>query len=127
MSTISIIGSGGMATAIATLAVKAGHTVEVITRDPAKASALAGKLLVDITNPVAPDLTRFVTPGNSSGAQEIAKAAPPSSKASDCVHWTSGNCQWRGRWSTSVFCRWASWPTRSSTPASRSASVFSSE
>jgi predicted dinucleotide-binding enzyme len=118
VSTISIIGSGGMAASIATLAVKAGHTVEVITRDPAKASALAtqlgsgattaafgaalkgdlvilavpysavlevvthygerlaGKLLVDITNPVASDLTRFVTPGDSSGAQEIAKGAP---------------------------------------------------
>jgi predicted dinucleotide-binding enzyme len=38
--------------------------------------ALAGKLLVDITNPVAPDLTSFVTPEDSFGAQEIAKAAP---------------------------------------------------
>ena len=38
--------------------------------------ALAGKLLVDITNPVNSDWTGFVTPGNSSGAQEIAKAAP---------------------------------------------------
>src|SRR3546814_11879292 len=37
---------------------------------------LAGKVLVDITNPVAPDLTSFVTPGDSFGAQEIAKAAP---------------------------------------------------
>jgi len=119
-TTVSIIGSGGMAAAIGALAIKAGHTVEFMTRDPAKASTLAetlgggattgifgaapkgdlvilavpysavlemvthygermaGKLLVDITNPVAPDLTRFVTPGNSSGAQEIAKAAPAS-------------------------------------------------
>jgi len=38
--------------------------------------ALAGKLLVDITNPVAPDLTSFVTLEDSFGAQEIAKAAP---------------------------------------------------
>ena len=37
---------------------------------------LAGKLLVDITNPVASDHTSLVTPGDSSGAQEIAKAAP---------------------------------------------------
>jgi 8-hydroxy-5-deazaflavin:NADPH oxidoreductase len=37
---------------------------------------LAGKLLVDITNPVAPDYTSFVTPGDSFGAQEIAKVAP---------------------------------------------------
>ncbi len=37
---------------------------------------LAGKLLVDITNPVASDHTSFVTPSDSFGAQEIAKAAP---------------------------------------------------
>ncbi|QAY86938.1 NADPH-dependent F420 reductase [Pseudomonas arsenicoxydans] len=118
MSTISIIGSGGMAAAIGGLAAKAGLTVEVMSRDVAKARALskqigagattgtfgaapagdivilavpysavldvvkqygeelAGKLLVDITNPVAPDFTSFVTPENSFGAQEIAKAAP---------------------------------------------------
>ncbi|WP_410014604.1 NADPH-dependent F420 reductase [Sodalis sp. C49] len=118
MSTISIIGSGGMAAAIGGLAAKAGHTVEVMSRDAAKARALAGqigagaiigtfgaapagdivilavpysavldvvkqygdklagKLLVDITNPVAADLTSFVTPGDSFGAREIMKAAP---------------------------------------------------
>ena len=118
MSIIGIIGSGGMAAAIGGLAAKAGHTVEVTSRDAAKAralaeqigagattgtfgaapagdivilavpysavldvvkqygEALAGKLLVDITNPVAPDLTSFVTPEDSFGAQEIAKAAP---------------------------------------------------
>jgi predicted dinucleotide-binding enzyme len=118
MSTISIIGSGSMAAAIGSLAAKAGHTVEVMSRDAAKARALAkqvgagatagtfgaapagdivilavpysavldvvkqygeelaGKLLVDITNPVAPDYTSFVTPGDSFGAREIAKVAP---------------------------------------------------
>src|SRR6202453_5139070 len=118
MSTISIIGSGGMAAAIGGLAAKAGHTVEVMSRDAAKARALAeqvgggattgtfgaapagdivilavpysavldvvkqygeelaGKLLVDITNPVDPDYTSFVTPSDSFGAQEIAKVAP---------------------------------------------------
>ncbi len=118
MSTISIIGSGSMAAAIGGLAAKAGHAVEVMSRDPAKAQALveqigagattgrfgaapagdivvlavpyavvldvvkqygealAGKLLVDITNPVAPDLTSFVTPEDSFGAQEVVKAAP---------------------------------------------------
>jgi len=116
MSTISIIGSGGMAAAIAGLAVQAGHTVEMMSRDAVKAqalagqvgattgtfgaipvgeivilavpyaavldvlrhygAALAGKLLVDITNPVAVDLTSFVTPVDSFGAQEIARAAP---------------------------------------------------
>lgn len=120
MSTISIIGAGGMAAAIAGLAAKAGHTVEVTSRDAAKAGALAervgagattgvfgavpagdivilavpysavldvvkqygeqlaGKLLVDLTNPVASDLTSFVTPADSFGAQEIARAAPAS-------------------------------------------------
>lgn len=118
MSTITIIGSGGMAAAIAGLAAQAGHSVELMNRDAAKARALAGqvganattgtfgaapageivilalpyaavldvvkqygdklagKLLVDITNPVAADLASFVTPGDSFGAREIAKAAP---------------------------------------------------
>lgn len=118
MGTISIIGSGGMAAAIAGLATRAGHSVEVMSRDAARARALAGqvgagattgtfgavpaaeivilavpyaavldvmrhygdhlagKLLVDITNPVAADLTRFVTPAGSFGALEIARAAP---------------------------------------------------
>jgi 8-hydroxy-5-deazaflavin:NADPH oxidoreductase len=118
MSTISIIGTGSMAAAIGGLAAKAGHTVEVMSRDAAKARALAeqvgrgattgtfgaapagdivilavpysavlgvlkqygeelaGKILVDITNPVASDHTGFVTPSDSCGAQEIAKAAP---------------------------------------------------
>ena len=118
MSMISIIGTGSMAAAIGGLAAKAGHTVEVMSRDAAKARALAeqigagattgtfgaapageivilaipysavlevvkqygpglaGKLLVDITNPVASDHMSFVTPPDSSGAQEIAKVAP---------------------------------------------------
>ncbi|MGW6513440.1 NADPH-dependent F420 reductase [Streptomyces niveus] len=38
--------------------------------------ALRGKIIVDITNPVTPDLRGFVVPDDSSGAQEIAKAAP---------------------------------------------------
>ncbi|TAM95113.1 MAG: NADP oxidoreductase [Rhizobiaceae bacterium] len=118
MSTISIIGAGTMATAIAGRIAKAGHAVEVITRDPAKARALAdqlaagattgtygvvpagdivilavpyssaaavvtdfgealdGKVIIDITNPVAPDLSGLVTPHGSSGAQETAKGLP---------------------------------------------------
>jgi 8-hydroxy-5-deazaflavin:NADPH oxidoreductase len=117
MSTISIIGSGTMATAISGRIAKAGHAVEVVSRDPAKARTLAdqlaagattgtygaapagdivilavpytsaaavvaeygdaldGKVIVDITNPVAPNLTGLVTPAGSSGAQEIVKSA----------------------------------------------------
>eukprot|EP01042_Synura_sphagnicola_P012255 gene12255-15597_t len=45
MSTpISIIGAGGMATAIAGRTITAGHTVEVIGRDESKAQAFADKL-----------------------------------------------------------------------------------
>jgi predicted dinucleotide-binding enzyme len=118
MSTISIIGTGGMAAAIGGRAAKSGYNVEVISRDPAKARALAdklaagattgtygaapagdivilavpyssaaavvaeygdaldGKVIIDITNPVSPDLTGLVTRNGSSGAQEIAKGAP---------------------------------------------------
>lgn len=118
MSTISIIGAGSMATAIAGRIVKAGHTVEVVTRDPAKAWALAdrlgfgattgtygatpegdivilavpysgaaaavadfgdtldGKVVIDIANPVAPDLSGLVTPSGSSSAQETANGVP---------------------------------------------------
>lgn len=118
MSTISIIGTGGMAAAIGGRIAKAGHTVEVVSRDPAKARALAdllaagattgeygaapagdivilavpytsaaavvaeygsaldGKVIIDITNPVSPDLKSLVTPNGSSGMQEIARSAP---------------------------------------------------
>ena len=116
-SSISIIGLGTMASALADRALAGGNTVEIIGRDPAKAEevaatlagatvgtagtapagdivilavpydsasavvsaygdALQGKVIIDITNPVTPDLTGFVTPEGSSGAQEIAKAAP---------------------------------------------------
>ena len=104
ISTISIIGAGGMAMAIAGRTIKAGHAVEVIVRDQSKARAFAGKLgagattgtygappkgdivilavpygsaasvvadfgaalggkvIIDITNPVAPDLSGLVVP-----------------------------------------------------------------
>ena len=118
MSTISIIGSGSMAAAIGGRIAKAGHTVEVVSRDTKKAQALAdklasgattgpygaapagdivilavpysgaaavvvdygnaldGKVIIDVTNPVAPDLSGLVTPHGSSGAQETAKGLP---------------------------------------------------
>ncbi|HEY9441273.1 MAG TPA: NAD(P)-binding domain-containing protein [Streptomyces sp.] len=117
MSSISIIGLGNMARALAGRALAGGNAVEVIGRDPDKAKALAaalggatvgtvgvapagdivvlavpyagaaavvseygdalrGKVIIDITNPVSPDSQGLVTPEGSSGAQEIAKAAP---------------------------------------------------
>jgi predicted dinucleotide-binding enzyme len=44
MSSISIIGAGNMASAIGTLALQGGNTVEIIGRDSAKASSLARTL-----------------------------------------------------------------------------------
>ena len=41
MTTISIIGSGNMATAIGTRAAKHGHTIEIMSRNTVKAQALA--------------------------------------------------------------------------------------
>jgi predicted dinucleotide-binding enzyme len=49
MSTISIIGSGGMAAAIGGRAAKAGYAVEVISRDNVKAQALANQLAAGAT------------------------------------------------------------------------------
>jgi predicted dinucleotide-binding enzyme len=118
MTTISIIGSGNMATAIGARAAKHGHTVEIMSRNPAKAQAaadyigngatvgtfgaqpagdivilavlyasavdvvahygdaLAGKILVDITNPFNADGTGVVTTPGNSVSQQIAAAAP---------------------------------------------------
>jgi 8-hydroxy-5-deazaflavin:NADPH oxidoreductase len=117
MSSISIIGLGNMAGALACRALAGGNTVEIIGRDPGKTKELAatlggatvgtpgaapagdivvlavpyasttavvgeygnllgGKVIVDITNPITPDAKGLVTPEGSSGAQEIAEAAP---------------------------------------------------
>lgn len=117
MSSISIIGLGNMANALAGRALAGGNAVEIIGRDPAKAKELAaalvgatvgtagaapagdivilavpyasaaavvseygdalhGKVIIDVTNPVSLDSQGLVTPDGSSGAQEIAKAAP---------------------------------------------------
>lgn len=120
MSSISIIGSGNMASAIGSLAIKGGNTVEVIGRDAAKSAALAmtlgggattgtfgaapagdivilavladsavpavlelgdamaGRIIVDITNPFNATTTGLAVPHDSSIAQEVAKAAPAS-------------------------------------------------
>lgn len=118
VTTISIIGSGNMATTIGTRAAKHGHSIELMSRNTAKAQALAeqlgngatlgtfgakpagdivilavpyagvvdavttyadtlaGKILVDITNPFNDDASGLVS--NSSASQEIAAAAPES-------------------------------------------------
>jgi hypothetical protein len=118
MTTITIIGSGNMATAIGTRAAKHGHTVELMSRDTAKAQALAdqighgatvgafgarpagdivivavlyagavdvvehygdalaGKILIDITNPFNADGSGLVTTAGNSVSHQIAAAAP---------------------------------------------------
>ena len=120
MSSISFIGLGGMASAIAARAVAGGNSVELIGRDAAKAAdlaaalgagttvgtfgaapvgdivvlavpyasavqvvadyadALAGKVIIDISNTFDANATGVITPDGTSGAQEIAKAAPAS-------------------------------------------------
>jgi len=122
MTTISIIGSGNMASAIGTRAAKHGHIIELMSRNTAKAQALAdqigdqatvgtfgaapagdivivavlyggaveavahygdalaGKILVDITNPFNSGGTGLVTSPGDSAAQQIAAAAPESAR-----------------------------------------------
>ena len=69
------VGTFGAAPAgdIVILAVPYSAVLDVVKQ---YGKELAGKLLVDITNPVAPDYTSFVTPADSFGALEIVKAAP---------------------------------------------------
>jgi predicted dinucleotide-binding enzyme len=120
MTTISIIGSGNMANAIGTRAAQHGHTIELMSRDAAKAQpladqighgatvgtfgappagdivivavlyaaavdvvtqygdALAGKIVVDITNPFNADASGVVTTPGNSVSQQIAAVAPES-------------------------------------------------
>src|ERR1700712_2264557 len=120
MSSISIIGSGNMSSAIRALALEGGNAVGVIGRDAAKAAALArtlgqgatagtwgaapagdivilavlfagavpvvseygdalaGKIVVDITNPFNADATGLAVPEGTSIAQMLADAAPAS-------------------------------------------------
>jgi predicted dinucleotide-binding enzyme len=120
MTKISIIGVGGLARALATRAVGAGHDVQLVARDADKATALAaelgggasagrlghealtgdlvvlavpyaaaesvvsdlgsglaGKVLVDVTNPFDKAGTGLAAPRDSSAAEEIAAAAAP--------------------------------------------------
>jgi predicted dinucleotide-binding enzyme len=120
MTTISIIGSGNMARTIGTRAAEHGHTVEIMSRNAAKAraladqighgatagtfgakpagdivflavlyagavdavtqygDALAGKIVVDITNPFNASADGVVTTSGSSIAQQVAAVVPDS-------------------------------------------------
>jgi NADPH-dependent F420 reductase len=101
MAHLTILGTGNMGSAIASVAEKGGHTVQVLGRSdtdrdvtgdlvvlavpyPAvseildqRADQLAGKVVVDITNPL--DVETFdalVVPPSSSATAEIATAVP---------------------------------------------------
>ena len=69
------VGTAGTAPAgdIVVLAVPYASAAAVIGE---YGDALDGKVIVDMTNPITLDFKGFVTPEGSSGAQEIAKAAP---------------------------------------------------
>ncbi|KZE94946.1 hypothetical protein AVP42_00874 [Agromyces sp. NDB4Y10] len=102
MTTVSIIGNGNMGTAIGGIVAAGGNTVEYVGRDAveqvtgdivilavpypsvativeARREQLAGKVVVDITNPL--DFATFdslVVPADSSAAAELAAALPDS-------------------------------------------------
>ncbi|MFC6543795.1 NADPH-dependent F420 reductase [Nonomuraea salmonea] len=119
MSSVSIIGLGNMAGALATRAVAGSHAVEIIGRDPVKAEnlaatlgggatiatlgavptgdivilavpyasavpvvtqygdALAGKVIIDVTNPVSPDSQGLVTPTAVPARRRSPRSPPP--------------------------------------------------
>jgi predicted dinucleotide-binding enzyme len=132
MSNISIIGTGNMASTLATLAVAGGNTVEVIGRDQFKAAelaktlgggttagefgavpagnivivalgyanvvpvvtqygdALAGKVVVDLCNPVNSAGDGLAIPDGTSIAQDVAAAAPASTSVVKAFNTTFG-------------------------------------
>jgi 8-hydroxy-5-deazaflavin:NADPH oxidoreductase len=102
MTTVSIIGSGNMGTAIAGIVAAGGNTAEFIGRDTAdtingdivvlavphpaldeivatRGDQLAGKIVVDITNPLNFEtFDSLVAPADGSRTSELAKALPNS-------------------------------------------------
>jgi NADPH-dependent F420 reductase len=103
MTHVSIVGTGNMGQAIASVAGKGGHTVELIGEDDAgtpitgdivvlavpypalpaviseRGASLAGKIVVDITNPLNFETFDALTvPSDSSAAAEVATALPES-------------------------------------------------
>ena len=103
MAHVSIIGTGNMGQAIATVAGKGGHTLQLLGENdsatpvsgdvvvlavpyPAvsaviaqRGESLAGKIVVDITNPLNFEtFDSLVVPADSSAAAEIAAALPQS-------------------------------------------------
>lgn len=103
MATVSIIGTGNMGKAIGALAATGGHSVQVLTRADAatpvsgdivvlalpfsslddviaeRGDSLAGRIVVDITNPVNFETFDSLTvPADGSATAELAAALPKS-------------------------------------------------
>jgi len=102
MTTVSIIGNGNMGSAIGAIVAAGGNTVEYVGRDAsdpltgdivvlavphvaideivaARGADLAGKVVVDITNPLNFEtFDSLVVPADGSRASELAKALPDS-------------------------------------------------
>lgn len=102
MATVSIIGNGNMGQAIGGIIAAGGNTVEYVGRDTgdavngdvvvlavphpslaeiagARAAQLAGKIVVDITNPLNFEtFDSLVVPADGSAAAELARALPES-------------------------------------------------
>jgi predicted dinucleotide-binding enzyme len=139
MSNISIIGTGNMASAIATLAVAGGNTVEVIGRDQSKAAELAktlggstttgefgatpagdivilalgyanvvpvvtqygnmlaGKVIIDISNPFNAEADGLAIRDDTSIAQEVAKVAPSGASVVKAFNTVFGHVLKEGR------------------------------
>ena len=111
MAHLSILGTGNMGQAIAAVAAKGGHTVQLLgENDPdtpvtgdivvlavpypavgdviaQRGEQLAGKIVVDITNPLNFEtFDSLVVPADSSAAAEIAAALPAVARAQGVQH-----------------------------------------
>jgi len=89
---------GGGATAGTTASAPAGDIVILAVPYASAApvvsqygDALSGKVIVDITNAFSPSATGLVTPDGTSGAEEIAKAAPASARVVKAFNTIFGN------------------------------------
>ena len=102
MTTVSIIGTGNMGSAIGAIVAAGGNSVEVVGRDAsdpitgdivvlavphfaideivaARGADLAGRIVVDITNPLNFEtFDSLVVPADGSRASELAKSLPES-------------------------------------------------